>query len=132
MSEGQTSSYIGTGILKMLRTCCFNTIVCWGGQNTSCDAKLEKCPCSHNYKTALIKQISLFDTALVNPDFLFRSPTSRSLAAFWEMSKCGRLQASQINKQFLFFIFLFGHPMMYYFLAKKENHIFYVTIFVWH
>ena len=37
-----------------------------GGANTPCDAKFcEKCPCSHNNNTALIKQISLFDTALV-------------------------------------------------------------------
>ena len=33
-----------------------------GGQNTPCDATFsEKCPCSHDNKTALIKQISLFD-----------------------------------------------------------------------
>ena len=35
---------------------------------TPCDAKFKrrkKCPCSHNDKTALIKQISLFDTAFV-------------------------------------------------------------------
>ena len=37
-----------------------------GGQDRPNDAKLsEKCPCSHNNKTALIKQISLFGTALV-------------------------------------------------------------------
>ena len=32
-----------------------------------CDAKFrgEKCPCSHNNYTALIKHISLFDTALL-------------------------------------------------------------------
>ena len=35
-----------------------------GGQNTPCDAKFsEKCSCSHNINTALIKQISLVDTA---------------------------------------------------------------------
>ena len=34
--------------------------------NWPCDAKLsEKCPCLHNNNTALKKQISLFDTALV-------------------------------------------------------------------
>ena len=31
-----------------------------------CDAKFyKKCPCSHNNNTALVKQIFLFDTALV-------------------------------------------------------------------
>ena len=30
--------------------------------------KKKKCPCSHNNKTALITQISLFDTALVRPN----------------------------------------------------------------
>ena len=35
-------------------------------QNMPCDAKFdEKCPCSFYNKTASIKQISLFDTALV-------------------------------------------------------------------
>ena len=30
-----------------------------------CDAQLcKKCPCSHNINTGLIKQISLYDTAL--------------------------------------------------------------------
>ena len=37
-----------------------------GGQDAPCDAKFyEKCPCLHHNNTALIKQISLFDTALV-------------------------------------------------------------------
>ena len=37
-----------------------------GGQIEAHDAKIcEKFPCSHNNHTALIKQISLFDTALV-------------------------------------------------------------------
>ena len=37
-----------------------------GGQDRPCDAKfIEKYPCSHNNNIALIKQISLFDTALV-------------------------------------------------------------------
>ena len=36
------------------------------GQVEPCDAKFsEKCPCFHHNNTALIKQISLFDTALV-------------------------------------------------------------------
>ena len=37
-----------------------------GGGIGPCDAKFrEKCPCSHNNTTALIKQIFLFDTAAV-------------------------------------------------------------------
>ena len=37
-----------------------------GGLFWPCDAKFsEKCPCSHNNDTALIKLISLFATALV-------------------------------------------------------------------
>ena len=37
-----------------------------GGQDRSCDTQLsEKCLCLLNYITALLKQISLFDTALV-------------------------------------------------------------------
>ena len=44
-----------------------------GGQNTTCDRKFsEKCPCSYHNNTALIKQISLFDTAIVMIKFLFR------------------------------------------------------------
>ena len=36
------------------------------GQGEPCDAKFsEKFPCSHNNTTALLKQISLFDTAIV-------------------------------------------------------------------
>ena len=35
------------------------------GEVESCSAKFcENCPCSHNNNTSLIKQISLFDTAL--------------------------------------------------------------------
>ena len=42
-----------------------NSIRCGGGQNTPCDAKFsEKCPCSHNRNTDLIKHNSLFYTAL--------------------------------------------------------------------
>ena len=38
-----------------------------GRQNMPCDAKFsEECPCSHNNNTALVKQIYLVDTALVN------------------------------------------------------------------
>ena len=41
-----------------------NSIWEWGGQITPCNAKFrKKCPCSHNNSTALITQISLFDTA---------------------------------------------------------------------
>ena len=37
-----------------------------GGEDRPTDEKFsEKCPCSHNNNTALIKQISLCDTALV-------------------------------------------------------------------
>ena len=43
-----------------------NLIVLGEGLFGPCDVKFsEKCPCSHNNYTALIKQISLFDTALV-------------------------------------------------------------------
>ena len=44
-----------------------NSIEGVGGLFTPCDAKfrIKKYPCSHNNITALIKQISLFDTALV-------------------------------------------------------------------
>ena len=35
-----------------------------GGKNTISNSVWKKCPCSPNHNTALIKQISLFDTAL--------------------------------------------------------------------
>ena len=38
-----------------------------------CDTRFsEECPCSHNNYTALLKQISLFDTALVMTDLVSR------------------------------------------------------------
>ena len=46
-----------------------NLIVLGEGLFGPCDVKFsEECPCSHNNYTALIKQISLFDTALVITD----------------------------------------------------------------
>ena len=47
-----------------------------GGEERPWDAKFsEMCPCSHNNNTALIKQISLFDTALVMiKNLKFQSP----------------------------------------------------------
>ena len=44
----------------------FNPNSMGGGLYGPCDAKLsEKCPCSHNCYTVLIKHTSLFVTALV-------------------------------------------------------------------
>ena len=44
----------------------FNPDNIGGGAKRPCDAKFsENCPCSHNNNTAFMKQISLFDTAIV-------------------------------------------------------------------
>ena len=41
------------------------TLIVFGGGGTDDVTFSEKCPCSYNYTTALIKQLSLFDAILV-------------------------------------------------------------------
>ena len=63
----------GGGVVRPLKKYHFNGfpkmifhLIVWGvGEDRPCDANLSvKCPYSHDKNTALIKQISLFDSAL--------------------------------------------------------------------
>ena len=58
--SGPNLIFCGPGFALTLR------VLGGGGLFGPCDAKFsEKCPCSHDNYTALIKQISLLNTALV-------------------------------------------------------------------